>query len=163
MSLQLLQQNDRVGILQKAAVKGKGGEGSWPTSMDSLHQGSTRPVHRNAHENKQTRQEMRACGGTQATTAPLTSLLLEESEEVVKSMQSRTAGLFVLAKAEKDETSQQLSQDGDMDAAVAGRAVVLSSKGAPGLGEGGATSEGLRSSSLGQRHEAKSLPGLDGR
>lgn len=106
---------------------------------------------------------MCACGGTQATTAPLTSLLLEESEEVVKSMQSRTAGLFVLAKAEKDETSQQLSQDGDMDASVAGRAVVLSSKGAPGLGEGGGTSEGLRSSSLGQRHEAKSVPGLDGR
>lgn len=99
---------------------------------------------------------MCACGGTQPTRASLTSLLQEKYQEEVKSIQRGTAGVFVLARAEKDEMSQQLSQLGDMEASVAGRAVLLSSKGAPGLGEGGRTSEGLRGSSSGQSREAKS-------
>ena len=96
------------------------------------------------------------CRGTRTTTASLTSLLQDESEEVAKSIHSCTAGLFFLAGAEKDEASQQLSQDGDVDVSAAGRAVLLPSKGPPALGEGGRTSEGLRSSSLGQRHEPRS-------
>lgn len=45
-----------------------------------------------------------------------------------------------------------------MDASLAGRAVLLSFKGVPGLGEGGRRSEGLRASSLGRSHEAKWPP-----
>lgn len=34
----------RVGMLQKAAVKGKGSRGSWPTFMDSLHQAQEQSI-----------------------------------------------------------------------------------------------------------------------
>ena len=80
---------------------------------------------------------MSVCGGTQPTTASLTFLLQDESEEVMKSIQSSPADLPVLASAAQDETSHQLSQDGDMDLCVAGRAVIVSYKGAPDLGKGG--------------------------
>lgn len=79
------------------------------------------------------------CGRTQPTTASLTFLLQDESEEVMKSIQSPRADLPVLASAAKDKTSQQLSQEGDTDLGVAGRTVIVSYKGAPDLGEGGST------------------------
>ena len=116
-------------------MKGKGGRGSWPTFTDCLRQTQEWSI-----SVLQAYQEMCVCGGTQPTTASLTSLLQDESEEVVKSIQSCTVGLFFLAGAEKDEAPQQPSQDGD----------VCASKGVPGLGEGGRASEELRGSSLGQ-------------
>jgi len=103
-------------------------------------------------------QDVCACGGMQPTTASLTSLLQDETAEVANSIQSCTVGPFFLAGAENDETSQQLSQDGDVDVSEGGRAVLLPSKGAQGLGEGGRTSEGLRDSSLSQRCEPMSVP-----
>lgn len=78
-------------------------------------------------------------GGAQPTTASLTFSLQEESEEVMKSIQSPPADLPVLASAAKDETCQQLSQDGHMELCVAGRAVIVSYRGAPDLGDGGRT------------------------
>lgn len=101
------------------------------------------------------------CGGPQPSTGSLTSLLQDEFQEVVKSIQSCTAGFLALARAEKDETSQQLSQDGHVDVLVAGRPDLPSCKGAPGLREGGRTPAMLRDSTLGQSCEAKSLPRLD--
>ena len=94
-------------------------------------------------------EEMSVCGGTQPSTASLTFLLQDESEEVMKSIQSPPADLPVLASVAKDETSQQLSQDGDLDLCVAGTAVIVAYKGAPDLGEGGRT---------GSRAEGQQLP-----
>ena len=74
-----------------------------------------------------------------STTASLTFLLQDESEEVMKSIQSNPADLPALASAAEDEMPQQLSQEGHMDLCVAGRAGILSYKGAPDLGGGGRT------------------------
>lgn len=121
------------GMLREAAVRGKGGQ-----------------------EEKQTYQEMSVCGGMKPTTSSLTSLLIDESVEAIKSIQSWIACHF-LGRSEKEELSQQLSQDWDLDVSIADRAVNVSFKAVPGLGEGGRTAEGLRAGSWCQSPEPKSV------
>ena len=84
--------------------------------------------------------------------APLTFSLTDASVDGIKSIQSQVAALFLLARAEKDETSQQLSQDGDLDLSVAATAELI----LPGLGEGVRT--GLRRGSWGRSPEPTSVP-----
>ena len=110
-------------MLREAAVRGRGGQ-----------------------EEKQSYRETRVCGGMKPTTTCLTFLLMHEYIEAINSIQSWTACLF-LGRLEKDEMSQQLSQDWDLDVSRADRAVDVSSKAVPGLGKGGRRAEGLRAGS----------------
>lgn len=76
------------------------------------------------------------CGGTQPSTASLTFLLLDESPEVMKSIQSLMLDLPDLASPANNEMSQQLSQQAIVDGVVLGGAVVICQQ-APGLGKRG--------------------------
>lgn len=87
-------------------------------------------------------QDMSVCGGMQPTTAPLTVLLEDESEGLMKSIQSRPSDVPVLARAAENEPSHQLSQDRHMDLHRAKKAVTVSSNGVPVLGEGGGQQKG---------------------
>lgn len=100
------------------------------------------------------------CGGTQPRTASLTFLPLEESEEVMKSIQSLMPDLPDLASPANNEMSQQLSQEGTTDNVVMGRAFVIC-KQAPDLGREAGQVEELRGSSCDKSPEPKSGPGKD--
>ena len=108
------------GMLREAAVRGKGGQ-----------------------EEKQSYRERCVCGGMKPTPTSLTFLVIHEYIEAINSIHSWTACLF-LGRSEKDEMSQQLSQDWDLDVSRADRAVDVSSKAVPGLGKGGRRAEVLR-------------------
>ena len=73
--------------------------------------------------------------GMKPTTTALTFLPTDEFGEVIKSSNSLKADLFS-GIFEKEETSQQLPQDWDLDLSVAGRAQYLFFKVAPALGKG---------------------------
>lgn len=113
------------GMLWEAAVRGKGGE-----------------------EEKQSYQEMPVCGGMEPTVwiGSLTFLFTDESLEGKKSVESSPACLF-LGRIEEKETSQQLSQDWDLDISMADGAVRVFFQVVPGLGGGGRRAEGLRAGS----------------
>ena len=100
---------------------------------------------------------MSVCRGMKPTTTPLTFLIMHEFMEERNSSRSLTAYLF-LGRAEKEEMSQQQSQDWDLDVSIADRAVRVLSKAVPSLGEGGRTAEGLRAGSWWQSPEPKSVP-----
>lgn len=81
---------------------------------------------------------MSVCGGTQPNTASLTFLLLDESAEVMKGIQSLMLDLPDLASPANNEMSQQPSQEVVMDSVVAVRAAIFCRQ-APDLGKGGRT------------------------
>ena len=88
----------------------------------------------------------------------LTLLILHELLEETKSVCSQR-GCGFTGRLEEDETSQQPSQDRDLDVPVADRAVGVSSSAVPGLGEGGRRAERVRAGSWCQSPEAPSAQG----
>ena len=122
-------------------MRSRGGQGTWQTSVDSLHQAKDQSF-AILGEKKQTDQQMSVCRGTLPTTPSLTSSISDDCVEAIEGIQGQIFGQ-IFAVVENEEMAQQLAQDGDIDLFVEDKAALKSVLFVQDLGERGRREEGL--------------------